>query len=72
MWIERVTPNQRNTARASYADDRDARVNIQGAPPRGPLYDELEDYIATYKARERPDVVYLNVVDDGVASLPSI
>jgi hypothetical protein len=64
VWIERLDPDQRDTARTWYAEDRGANVIIEGGPPRGPLLDELETYVEAHKARERPDVVYLNVVDN--------
>jgi hypothetical protein len=48
-------------AKAWYAEDRGANPIFDGGPPRGPLLDELETYVESYKPRERPDVVYVNV-----------
>jgi hypothetical protein len=72
VWIERVDENQRHAARDWYADDRGANPVIEGGPPRGPLLDELEHYVEAYKAREQPDVVFLNIRDEAYSAVSNI
>jgi hypothetical protein len=61
VWVEGLDADDHHEATAWYAEDRGANPILEGGPPRGPFLDELETYVETYKPRERPDVVYVNV-----------
>jgi hypothetical protein len=61
VWIEGLDADDHDAARAWYAEDRGFNPPNVGGELRGPFLDELETYVETYKARERPNVVYVNV-----------
>jgi hypothetical protein len=61
VWIEGLDADDHPAAKAWYAEDRGANPPTIGDERRGPLLDELETYVETFKPRERPDVVYVNV-----------
>ncbi len=61
VWIEGLDADEHHEAKAWFAEDRGANPPTIGGEQRGPFLDELESYIETYKPRERPDVVYVNV-----------
>ena len=63
VWIEGVSAEMLDTARNCYHDDIFANDAVIGGVRRPRLLTEVEEYIATYKARLSPDRVYLNVVD---------
>jgi hypothetical protein len=63
VWIEHIPTENRDDAHAWFAADRDLNRAVEGGRPRGPLLDELENYVEAHKAREQPDVVYFNVFD---------
>jgi hypothetical protein len=58
VWIEKTSLPQLEVALRDFADDYDADE------PVDELRKEVEAYIKAYKAREHPDVVYVNAPPD--------
>jgi hypothetical protein len=58
VWIERTSLPQLEIALRDFADDHDADAPIDE------LRKEVEAYIKAYKAREQPQVAYLNAPPD--------
>jgi hypothetical protein len=58
VWIEKTSLPQLEIALRDFADDYDADA------PVDELRKEVEAYIKAYKAREQPQVVYLNAPPD--------